>query len=1275
MTSISHMDVKFLWGNSNYDYVCSESLGNSGGILCIWEASIFKKINTTVSDNFIAIYGTWLPTNSKILFIAIYAPQQTSCKRKLWDYISNIVGRWNGESIIMGDFNEVRSSEERRGSCFNPYSARYFDRFISNAGLVDVTLEGYAFTWAHPSASKMSKLDRFLVSDGIFSLFPSITAICLDRHLSDHRPILLREVKLDFGPTPFRFYHSWFDYVGFDDMIKLSWHSFSHSDTSGMIRFKKKLQDLKKIIRSWIKAKKLEISGSKNEMISELGAIDKDMDRGVFDDDTVFRRFELKHKLLNVSEMESKDNFQKSKVKWAVEGDENSKFFHGIINKRRAQLAIRGIFVDGFWETEPGMIKDAFFNHFASRFKEPANHRFKLNFEFNKKLHQNQMEDLERSVSRDEIRRAVWSCGDNKSPGPDGFTFEFFKKYWDCIGSDFCEAVEYFFVNSSFSKGCNSSFVALIPKVMDAKFVNDFRPISLIGSVYKVVTKVLANRLAPVIADLISDTQSAFVAGRQILDGPFILDEILHWCKRKNKKAMFFKVDFAKAYDSVRWDYLLEVLEAFGFGRTWCNWIRGTLTSAKASILINGSPSKEYSCHRGLKQGDPLAPYLFILIMESLHLSFNRVVDEGLFKGIQLPGSLSLSHLFYADDAMFIGEWSNENLSGIINILKSFFLASGLQINILKSQLLGVCVPHQVVEQAASLIGCSIMSNKFRYLGVMVGEYSSRIKAWDDVILKLRSRLSKWKVKTLSIGGRLTLLKSVLGASPIYNMSIFKVPTGVLKVMESIRSRFFNGADQSEKKVTWVAWNKVLASKKHGGLGVSSFFALNRALLLKWVWRFVSQDGSLWYKVIRALYGSSVETHSTSLSSNWCSIMREVNKLKGKGFDFWSHCKKRIGNGDDSRFWFDCWIGDVPLRVKFPRLFALDLNKEASVAVKLSAPIDISFRRNARGGIEEHLLADLTSLMDSVTLSNSGDRWVCDLVSDGNFRVKEIRNYIDDLFLPHQAAQTRWIKYIPIKVNIFAWRARQDCLPTRVNLIRRGITIESSLCPVCSVCEEDVCHIFFRCDLAQLVLRRICRWWGLDPHDWSSFQEWQSWILSIQFSSKVKAMLEGVVIRPAGRGFIGYDWTIRPELHPRYIRGIRLGGEGRGFLVVPPLLYHQVNVSQSHPAAACRGPAGRGFTTASPLDTQRAASQPFGSPSAQPYAPNRGIRSAGRGFTTALQLDTQRAASQAFRGTSPQPVAPYRGYVPATFPQLSTAGPSTIHAVSSVPCIADPSNA
>ncbi|GJV40038.1 hypothetical protein Tco_1418478 [Tanacetum coccineum] len=166
-------------------------------------------------------------------------------------------------------------------------------------------------------------------------------------------------------------------------------------------------------------------------------------------------------------------------------------------------------------------------DHYDSRFKKPTSAGLKFNFPFPNRLLQVQVADLERGVSRDEIRSAVGDCGDNKSPGPDGFTFEFFEKYWKFIGPDFCEAVEHFFVNGSFSKGCNSSFIALIPKITDAKFVNDYRPISLIGSVYKVVTKILANRLALVIADIVSDTQSAFVAERQILDGPFILNEVL----------------------------------------------------------------------------------------------------------------------------------------------------------------------------------------------------------------------------------------------------------------------------------------------------------------------------------------------------------------------------------------------------------------------------------------------------------------------------------------------------------------------------------------------------------------------------------------------------------------------------------------------------------------------------------------------------------------------------------------------------------------------------
>ncbi|GJW99600.1 RNA-directed DNA polymerase, eukaryota, partial [Tanacetum coccineum] len=452
------------------------------------------------------------------------------------------------------------------------------------------------------------------------------------------------------------------------------------------------------------------------------------------------------------------------------------------------------------------------------------NGRLKLNIPFTNRLSTEQAADMDRCVSRDEIRIAVWNCGENKSPGPDGYTFEFFRRYWRFVGPDFCSAVECFFDNGTFLKESNSSFIALIPKVMDAKFVTDFRPISLIGCVYKVITKILANRLATVISDLVSDIQSAFVANRQILDGPFILNELLAWCKRKKKQAMIFKVDFAKAYDSVRWDYLLDVLQAFGFGPNWCRWIRGTFSSAMASILVNGSPTSEFPFFYGLKQGDPLAPYLFILIMESLHISFSRTTNVGLFKG------------------------------------------------------------------------------------VMVGDCMSRKLAWAETVQKLHSRLSNWKVKTLSIGGRSTLLKSVLGASPLYNMSIYKVPKGVLNEMEAVRSKFFNSADTLERKISWVSWDKVLASKKNGGLGVSND---------------------------------------------------------------------------------------------------------------------------------------------------------CDLNGDGEFRVKDVRIKLDDILLPSDSNATRWVKYIPIKINVFAWRVWLDRLPTKIIVNREDFVLESPLKSDLSLVGSGLARLIF----------------------------------------------------------------------------------------------------------------------------------------------------------------------------------------------------------------------
>ncbi|GJX57117.1 RNA-directed DNA polymerase, eukaryota [Tanacetum coccineum] len=1026
--AISDMEVKRLWGNSIFDHTASEAVGNSGGILCVWDPNMFRKSHHIISDNFVALFGSWIPNKLDILFISVYAPQSQVEKRILWNYIVSLLSRWNGEYMVLGDFNEVRSESERMGSLFNAQGAKEFNNFILNAGLVDIQLEGYSYTWAHPSASKMSKLDRFLVSEGLISLFPAMSAICLDRHLSDHRPILLHDVIADYGAIPFRLYHSWFTWEGFDQLVSKVWKSTVLSDRNGMVRFIKKLQILKKEIRSWAAATKSNHSVMATDIKAKLKAIDITLDQGGVSDDVLLSRMDLMKQLQDIKSSDVRDQLQKAKVQWAIEGDENSKFFHGIINRKRANLAIKGVMVDGDWVDDPPRVKAEFLAHFSSRFQDPGVNHSRINFSFPTRIKPDQATELEKPLSPEEIRVAVWACGADKSPGPDGFSFEFFRKFWSLIGPDMCIAVEWFFSHCAFTRGCNSSFISLIPKVPDPKFVSDYRPISLIGSLYKVVTKILALRLSLVISDLISDVQTAFLPNRQILDGPFILNELLSWCKFKKQQTLVFKVDFAKAYDSIRWDYLDDVLAAFGFGSKWRSWIKGSLSNGMASILVNGSPTAEFQFFRGLKQGDPLAPYLFILVMESFHLSISRAIEAGFFTGIKVDRSLTLSHLFYADDAVFIGEWSTDNLRNIMQMLHCFSLSSGMVINLKKSQLLGIGVHCATISNAASSIGCAVLKPPFKYLGVMVGGNMSRVNAWEDSIGKIKARLSKWKLKTLSVGGRLTLLKSVLGSTPIYSMSLYKVPKTVLNEMESLRRNFFNGVNGVDRKIAWVQWAKVLASRKYGGLGVSSFFALNRALLFKWC-----GDSSL----KKILFG-------------FISFLLYMGSLLG------------------------------------------------------------SFRRLVRGGVESQQIEHLRVLLESVILSSADDRWVWELNGEGIFNVKDARQFLDDFFLPKAPVATRWIKSIPIKVNIFAWKLHLDRLPTRVNLARRGVQVLSSSCPVCNTVQEDVPHLFFLCDVARDVSRLICRWWNVSWSPVGSYLNWLSWFNSIRLGSNVKDLLEGV---------------------------------------------------------------------------------------------------------------------------------------------------------------------
>ncbi|GJY84875.1 RNA-directed DNA polymerase, eukaryota [Tanacetum coccineum] len=525
------------------------------------------------------------------------------------------------------------------------------------------------------------------------------------------------------------------------------------------------------------------------------------------------------------------------------------------------------------------------------------------------------------------------------------------REFWNLVGTDVVKAIDHFFSSGRFLTGCNSFFITLIPKVVDAKLVNDFRLISLIGCFYKIINKILANRLSLVIDDLVSKEQPTFIKGRQILDGPFIFNEMISWCKIHKQQALRLKIDFEKAYDCVRWDFLDDILACFHFGVKWRSWIKGCFSSCMGSILVNGSPTCEFQFQRAW--------------------------------------------------AVFSDLYS----------------------------LMGVSVPIGDVETVASVVGCKASKLPVTYLGVKVGENMMRSKAWSDVISKVSIRLSKWKVKTLSARGRLTLLKSVLGSIPTYYMSLYKAPQVVINSLESLRYKFLAKFD--EKKLTWVAWKKVLSCKESGGLGVNSLLALNHALLFKWIWIFRNDPHALWVRVVKSRHGAD-----GLLSSS-------VNRLRRSSSQ-------------------DAFPKSVCFGAKHIDISGSKKEQRSSV---------ISFHRAPRGGIEATQWEEINQIIDSMCLTSMEDRWIWSMNGSGLFSVASTR--IDKLLLSLGGDSTKWCKLLPIKVNIMVWKLSLDRLPTRLNLSSSGINIPTLHCPICEDHLESRDHLLFSCTFVNNVIDRF----------------------------------------------------------------------------------------------------------------------------------------------------------------------------------------------------------
>lgn len=461
---------------------------------------------------------------------------------------------------------------------------------------------------------------------------------------------------------------------------------------------------------------------------------------------------------------------------------------------------------------------------------------------------------LTHEVTGEEIKKVVFSMPNDKSPGPDGYTSEFYKASWELIGKEFILAVQSFFAKGFLPKGINSTILALIPKKKGAKEMKDFRPISCCNVIYKVISKIIANRLKGVLPKFISGNQSAFVKDRLLIENVLLATELVKdYHKESVTSRCAIKIDLSKAFDSVQWSFLHKVLSGLNFPPTFIHWIMLCVTTASFSVHVNGELVGYFRSSRGLRQGCSLSPYLFVISMDILSKMLDKAADARQFGYHPRCKNLGLTHLSFADDIMVLSDGKVRSVEGIVSVFDEFARCSGLKISMEKSTLYLAGIPNTSIQQLATRFPFEVGKLPVRYLGLpLVTKRLSRADCM-PLVEQLRKRIESWSSPFLSFAGRLNLIASVLWSVCNFWLAAYRLPNECIQDIEKMCSAFlWSGKDMNAHRAK-ISWENVCKPKQEGGLGLRSLKEANNVCCLKLIWRIVSQGNSLWVKWIQML--------------------------------------------------------------------------------------------------------------------------------------------------------------------------------------------------------------------------------------------------------------------------------------------------------------------------------------------------------------------------------------------------------------------------------------
>ena len=1121
-----------------WDWISNNNSCEAGTRIIVgWNPRLFDVILLSQSKQVIHCYVKLCNSDIGMYLSFIYAASNYIERRLLWDNLkkhSLVVNReaWG----LLGDFNVALKPSEYSESCSRtPKGVEDFVDCLSFIEVEDLKSYGFQFTWNKTPMGNMGllkKLDRVMVNQKFMLNHPLAHAVFKPYRNSDHCPAILNFPgnKVKWKPS-FRFANFISEKEEFLPLVKEVWDK--NIDGYFMFKVTQKLKILKKHCREmcnkyWGAGKRIQ------KLRKDLECKQQDIDNNPFDCKI---REEHANILLDFNIAcidEEKILAQRAKIKWLQDGDNNSKFFHKIVKSRGINNRIQMVLnEDGRWVSGKAMI-EKFVSHFNKFLgcKDDTD-LTGLNDEFfPKKLDSRVAVDMIRVVTDEEIKLAMFDIDDNRAPGPDGYSSKFFKSAWSIVGPDVCKAVREFFWTGKLLNGINATRIVLVPKVEVPRKVSDFRPIACCNTFYKCISKIIVNRIRNCLGDIVSNNQSAFIPGRSILDNILLAQELMvGYKKKRGTPKCTIKIDIQKAYDTVDWDFLNRVLQGFGFHPVMVKWIMACVSSPWFMLNFNGEDHGYFEGKRGLRQGDPLSPYLFTIVMEVFNIIMGKLIEDSLnFKFHSKCLSLKISHLCFADD-LLIFSYGNGNSARIIrNALDDFNKISGLKVSMEKSQIYFSCVKPNMRRIILGILPYEVGKFPFKYLGVPMCVTKLFDRDCKKLIEKIKLRIFNWKCKTLSFAGRLQLINSVLTSIHVYWASIFKIPIATINEIEKMCRSFLWANGEIVKGKAKVKWLEICKPKEYGGLGIKNLRKWNDALLAKHVWNVVNNKNSLWVQWVRINYIGSRNfwdiLQKKSMNWTWKRFLEIRNTVR-------PHVISCVGNGRNTSLWHDWWhpIGILCAIIPRREWISNGLSDSALVCDVLeleSYSWPVEWVNKYPGLTEAPMFCIDSNLNDVIGWRDKGG--IC-----RKFSCKQVWNDLNNFGDIVPWFNLVWYNNCIPRNSFILWLAILNRLKTQ-DRVRGWELAGNLLCPFCDNVPDSHSHLFFNCEYSSRIWKYFCSKVGLNLKR----VEWNDLILMLNRMLKMKTG-ENLIIKCMFASCVSNIWR---ERNARLFGSSRISVEG-----------------------------------------------------------------------------------------------------------------------------------